>query len=92
MQELRLINYTANGALVGLSIFLAASQFGNPSSAAAGPSAFGAVTALAQQGWQLYEFFIDSHPVVTKVCQRDSRSSATQQPICSQLVLYECCC
>ena len=75
-----MINYTANGALVGLSLFLAASQLGNPSSAAAGPSAFGAVTALAQQGWQLYEFFVDSHPIVTKVCQHNSCSNA-QQPI-----------
>ena len=68
MQELRFLNYGINGFLLGLSTLLAASQLLHPGSAAASPNILGALKDLAQQGSQFYEYFVDVHPIVTKVC------------------------
>jgi protein Mpv17 len=67
-QELRVVNYSINAGLVGLSMFLAATQLGIPNSGIPGPSLFGAVKGLADQGWQSYEYFVDAHPIICKAC------------------------
>ena len=91
MQELRFLNYGINGTLLGLSTLLAASQLIHPGSAAASPNIIGALKDLAQQGSQFYEYFVDVHPIATKVClivclSRFTRSILHQVlPCCSKI-------
>ena len=68
MQELRFINYGINSTLLGLATLLAASQLIQAGSAAASPNLLGTLKDLAQQGSQFYEYFVDVHPMATKVC------------------------
>ena len=66
-QELRVVNYSINAGLIGLSMFLAATQLGSWNTGAAGPSLLGAVKGMADQGWLTYEYMVDAHPILCKV-------------------------
>jgi protein Mpv17 len=65
-QELRVLNYSANCTLVGLSMLLAASQLLHPESVQSWPTLASTVSALAKQGCHLYEYIVDVHPIATK--------------------------
>lgn len=65
-QELRILNYTANCTLVGVSILLTASQLVHSDSVASWPTLVSSLSALAQRGSHLYEYFVDVHPIATK--------------------------
>lgn len=67
MQELRILNYTANCTLVGLSVVLTASHLFHPESVASWPTLASSLNALAQQGSQFYQYVVDVHPIATKV-------------------------
>lgn len=65
-QELRILNYTANCTLVGLSVVLTASHLFHPESVASWPTLASSLNALAQQGSQFYQYVVDVHPIATK--------------------------
>jgi hypothetical protein len=81
MQELRILNYTANCTLVGVSILLTASQLVHSDSVASWPTLVSSLSALAQRGSHLYEYFVDVHPIATKVSNHtQGQSPAAPRP------------